>query len=271
MSSLDFLKLHGLGNDFILIDEREGERVPEASKPSFAARSCDRHMGVGADGVLFLGPHEGGVSFRILNSDGSEAEMCVNGIRCAALALRLRLDPEAPDETCILTPGGLVKTRVLSLDSGIGGMVEVETYFDPKYQGTKKIPVGGTQFEWHLVNVGNPHAVTFLEQDLEDLDVEGIGHALEHHDEFQPEGVNAEFVNQTGPGALRMRVHERGACETMACGSGAIASATAARQLDPSQGEFEVTMLGGPLQIEFGDKTIVRGPAALVFEGVLLV
>jgi diaminopimelate epimerase len=117
--------------------------------------------------------------------------------------------------------------------------------------------------------VGNPHAVAFVEEPVSEVAVEKIGHALEHHEEF-PEGVNTEFVNRMSPGRLRMRVHERGACETQACGSGAIASATAASQLDPSQTSWVVEMLGGPLNIEFGERTVIEGPAALVFQGSII-
>jgi diaminopimelate epimerase len=265
IGSMDFLKLHGLGNDFVLLDELEGEKIPEGDREGLAIRLCDRHTGIGGDGVLFIGRKDGQVSFRIFNADGSEAEMCVNGIRCAALALKLRLAPELGDEVEISTKGGNVKTEVKEL-SGNTSTVQVQTYFDPKYLGHKEIEVEGVSLDYHLVNVGNPHAVAFVEEPVSEVAVEKIGHALEHHEEF-PEGVNTEFVNRIAPGRLRMRVHERGACETQACGSGAIASATAASQLESSQNSWVVEMLGGPLNIEFDDRTIIEGPATLVFEG----
>jgi len=266
MIRVDFLKLHGLGNDFILIDERSGTRIPEAMKSDFAVRCCDRHRGVGADGVLFVGAHGEGVSLRIFNADGSEAEMCINGIRCVSLAMRLRLDPRR-HETEIATPAGTVRTKVLELESKLEGTVEALTNIRPRYEGRKRIRAGGRALVYHLVNVGNPHAVTFLNQDISSIDVEGIGHALEHSTDFSPDGVNAEFVNRIASGCLRMRVHERGACETQACGSGAIAAAVAAQQMEPSQNGWLVKMPGGPLEVVLGKQTVIRGPAALSFEG----
>lgn len=267
MRTLEFFKLHGLGNDFILIDERSDEAVPESQKEAFSRRFCDRHRSIGGDGVIFLGPHEEGVSFRIFNSDGSEADMCVNGLRCASLALRLRLDPEGGDETKIFTRGGPVTAKILDLEKDSEGLVELHTRFSARYQGRKWIEAGGRRLEYHLVDVGNPHAVTFLEEDVSAFDVEGVGHAVEYHREFQPERVNAEFVNRIESGRLKMRVHERGACETLACGSGAIAAAKAAETLEPSTRKWVVQMPGGSLEVIIGDQVTVRGEAALSFEG----
>ena len=267
VKAIDFLKLHGLGNDFILIDERAGECIAEDEKHEFSAKFCDRHKGIGADGVLFIGPYEKGISFRIFNADGSEAEMCVNGLRCVSLALRLRLDPEGSDEVEILTQGGIVRTKIMELKNDLEGTVEVHARFDPKYLGQKRVKAGGRELDYHITSVGNPHAVTFLEEDVSSVDVEGIGHAMEYHKEFQPEGVNTEFVNRLSPGRLRMRVHERGACETLACGSGAIAAATAAQHLEPDQISWMVEMPGGQLEVIFRENTIVRGLATLSFEG----
>jgi len=267
MRTVEFLKLHGLGNDFILIDERAGEVVPEPEKGTFSSRFCDRHRGIGGDGVLFLGPREDGVSFRIFNSDGSEADMCVNGLRCASLALRLKLDPEGGDQTKIFTRGGVVTARILALEKESEGLVEVQTGFSARYQGTKWIEAGGKKLEYHLVDVGNPHAVTFLEEDVSTFDVEGVGHAVEYHREFQPERVNTEFVNRIDSGRLKIRVHERGACETLACGSGAIAAAKAAQTLEPSIREWVVQMPGGALDVIIEEYVTVRGKAALSFEG----
>ncbi|MBU7004369.1 MAG: diaminopimelate epimerase, partial [Theionarchaea archaeon] len=181
--SLEFIKLHGLGNDFVLINEIDGDRFPEADRAKLASRLCDRHAGIGGDGVLFIGRRDGEMTFRIFNADGSEAEMCVNGIRCAAIALKLKLAPEIGDEVEISTRGGKVKTEVREL-SGNTGTVQVQTYFDPKYLGHKVIEVEGVSLDYHLVNVGNPHAVAFVEESVSEVAVEKIGHALEHHEEF---------------------------------------------------------------------------------------
>jgi len=263
---VDFIKLHGLGNDFVLIDETDGAVLPEEGRADLAIRLCDRHTGVGGDGVLFIGRRGETISFRIFNADGSEAEMCVNGIRCAALALRLRLAPELGDRVEIRTKGGSVRTEIIDIH-GYTGTVRVETQFDPRYLGSREINAGGVTLNYHLVDVGNPHAVAFIEEPVSQMDVETVGHSMEHHEEFRPDGVNTEFVNVIEPGRLRMRVHERGACETQACGSGAIASATAASQLHESQTSWVVEMLGGSLDVELGERTVVTGSAVLVFQG----
>ncbi len=269
MREIKFLKLHGLGNDFVLVDERKKRLIPESRKREFSIRFCERHVGIGADGVLFLGQHGGQVTLRIFNADGSEAEMCVNGVRCAALALRLRLDYGGGPEVEMRTKGGVVRAKVLSLTSDLEGVVQVQTYFTPRYLGRKMVDAGGRILEYHLVDVGNPHAVTFLEEDVGEFDVEGVGHSLELHDVFQPEGVNAEFVNVVARGRLRMRVHERGVCETLACGSGAIAAATAAGWLNPERKMWVVEMPGGSLEVETGQNTSLIGPATVAFEGRL--
>jgi diaminopimelate epimerase len=115
MLPVDFLKLHGLGNDFILVDETQTIKIPEQSKADAARRLCNRNTGIGGDGLIFLSRGGGGIGFRIFNSDGSEAEMCVNGIRCAALALKLRIAPELGDEVRTHTKGGTVTTKIISV------------------------------------------------------------------------------------------------------------------------------------------------------------
>jgi len=262
---VNFLKLHGLGNDFILIDETGNEVIPENLKGEFSARKCDRHTGIGADGTLFLGDSREGVEFRIFNSDGSEAEMCVNGLRCAALALSLRLGQDG--DVVLNTRAGPVDARVIEMTGDIEGIVELSTRMDPEYLGEMEVKAGGRKLLYHIVDVGNPHAVTFLDEDLESFDVEGVGHAMQDHVAFQPRGTNTEFVRIEGPGRLTMRVHERGACETQACGSGAIAAATASQTLYPETRRWSVRMPGGSLEIEVGDRTKVTGPATLAFEG----
>ncbi len=267
MEKVEFLKLHGLGNDFVLIDETGSEVVEEDRKSSFCSQKCNRNRGIGADGVLFLRREDHGVQFRIFNADGSEAETCVNGLRCAALALHLRLWEGQEKSFNILTAGGTVRAKIVDMVNDLEAIVELEMDDMPLYQGFRKVEAAGTALIYHLIDVGNPHAVTFIDGDLGSIDVEGIGHAMEYHDQFSPQGINTEFVRMDEPGKLNMRVHERGACETQACGSGAMAAARAANELNPDYDQWTVEMPGGKLDIILGDRTSVRGPAALAFEG----
>ena len=264
---IPFLKLHGLGNDFVLIDETKGEIVSESEKAEFAVRACSRHFGIGADGVLFVAREQDGLNMRVLNPDGSEAEMCVNGIRCTALANHIRISPKQAAETKIRLLGGEVSTRIVMMVDPYTGVVEIRTSFSPRFLGKKVVCAEGLEYEYHLVDVGNPHAIAFIDQDVDQFDVERVGHAVGNHGVFKPEGTNVEFVNMGQDGLLKMRVHERGACETLACGSGAIATAFAAHRLQKEIDRFVVRMPGGDLEVRFEEDVVVTGRASLVFEG----
>jgi diaminopimelate epimerase len=241
---IEFTKMQGLGNDFILV---EG---PASFTHEEVARLCDRRFGIGADGVLVatrLDP----VRMEYWNADGSAAEMCGNGLRCVARYVYDRgwvTDRNFP----VQTPVGARLARVL------GDLIEVELgRVDVK--GEREID--GAIYT--LVDVGNPHAVTFVD-DMSEIDVDGIGRSLQPGFE---EGTNVEF-SAVGAGGITMRVWERGAGETLACGTGMAAVVAAAQSRRGSPGTVEVTAPGGTATVEIRDGVAwMRAPADYVFRG----
>ncbi|CAN5711321.1 diaminopimelate epimerase [soil metagenome] len=253
--------MHGVGNDFLIFDpgEVEGEDLP-----ALARRSCDRHLGVGADGILVPAPSDtADLRMLYLPSDGSEAEMCGNGIRCLA---RYARDYELVDdsEMTIQTLGGTKKVHVFEDGSS---RVDMDTpVLDSELQ------LSGYTF--HRVSMGNPHAVAFLEsgEAVEGLDLREIGARIEHDPAF-PKGTNVEFVHARGDHALRMRIWERGAGETLASGTGSCAVAVTAIHLDLARSPVEVELDGGVVRVEWAGGTepvYMTGPAEYVCEGELL-
>ncbi len=266
---INFSKIHGLGNDFIVINELKKEIVK--GKAAFAKRYCDRHSGVGADGVLFLSKSNiADLHMRIFNSDGSEAENCVNGLRCTALQ-KFLLGKKKKKKFSIETLAGLVNAKIVSFKKNLA-LVEIEFLGRKQFKGKFYIDLEGKAFEYYSVDVGNPHAVVFLKDSVEDFPVEALGHKFEYHKQFAPARTNTEFVNVVSPTDVKMRVHERGACETQACGSGSIAIVIAgikAGLLDSGKW-VKVQQPGGTLEIHFsGEKLFLRGNAEIVFEGKL--
>ena len=256
-----FTKMQGLGNDFILV---QGP-VPE-NAASLCAAVCDRHFGVGADGVIFVGPSAiADGEMRIFNADGSEAKMCGNGIRCVGKYLYDN-DLVRKDVLTVETLSG-VKTLTLMAEAEKIKSVSVDMGPANLEQADLALPAGmgvGT-----AVSVGNPHVVIFT-QDAESLPLYLWGPRIEQDERF-PGGVNAEFVQVLGPQKLRMRVWERGCGVTLACGTGACASAFAAvkKGICLPDRPIEVRLDGGSLFITVsrGDQLTMEGPAVTVFEG----
>lgn len=267
---LPFVKMHGLGNDFVVVDERRGER---GDWPALAARVAHRRFGVGCDQVLLLRSSEAAdLRMDIYNADGSRAEMCGNGVRCVALYARSR--GLAPGETLrVDTLAGIVVTRFR------GDQVEVDMG-EPVLDGPR-IPIAaqgpvrdhplsvdeGT-VDVTCVSMGNPHAVVFVD-DAEAYPVAAVGPRLETHP-FFPRRTNVEFVQVLAPGRLRMRVWERGAGITLACGTGACAAAVAAAWTGRAAREVTVVLDGGELRVRWDPATSrvhLTGPAVEVFEG----
>jgi len=263
---IEFLKIHGLGNDFIVVAELEQTKIPEDKKAAFAKKFCSRKFSVGADGVLFLQPSQkADFKMRIFNADGSEAETCINGLRCAALQ---KFFIDGGKEMSIETIQGKVNARLLQ-ENPFSAQVEIE-FLGNVLTGKKDyVEVNGVGFDFFPVNVGNPHAVVFLEEPVEDFAVEETGHAFEYHEKFAPARVNTEFVNVLSPVSVKMRVHERGACETLACGSGSIAVVAAGLEEGLlKEGEWvSVEQPGGFLKIKMGKQLLLQGPAEKVFVG----
>jgi diaminopimelate epimerase len=261
--SLKFTKYEGLGNDFLVVDARsESELAPER-----AARLCDRHFGVGGDGVLLVLPaSESGARARmlILNADGSRPEMCGNGIRCVALHLALA-DGAAERRYLIETDAGVLGCDVKR--AGFAAEVAV-AMGQGRPEGEFVSDFGGDERRFALVSMGNPHAIVF-----------DAGEDEPRIDQFAPlvsrafpRGTNVEFATTRAGGGFDLVVWERGVGRTLACGTGACATAVAAALAGraPFDAPIELRLPGGPLQITVQRDTLqvlMRGPARLVFSG----
>ncbi len=206
--------MQGAGNDFVVIDHD-----PQLDYPVLARKACDRHMGIGADGVIVLGSstvcdHR----MRIFNADGSEAEMCGNGARCLAVyvANKFAVVPE------IFT----VETKAGTLQASVHGDIAAVRLSDPAdYRPEVEIKAAGHKLTGHFINTGVPHVVVFV-QGLQEMDVDGLGRLIRQHSLFAPKGTNVNFVEKVREGVVAVRTYERGVeAETLACGTGSVASA----------------------------------------------
>lgn len=276
-----FRKYHGLGNDFILIDHRQ--QVELQVSPQQAIELCDRNFGIGADGVILALPGQGEADYamRILNSDGSEPEMCGNGIRCLAqfladLETQDGQSPELPHTYQIRTLGGIMRPQLrpdgqVRVDMGEPRLLaqDIPTTLataDDKVVA-QPLTVAGQDWAVTCVNMGNPHCITFVD-DVEPIPLADLGPQFEHHPAF-PQRSNTEFVQVVRPDYLKMRVWERGAGATLACGTGACALLVAAVLNGKADRAATVELPGGCLQIEWGqdNRVYMTGPATLVFSG----
>jgi len=277
MATLRFAKLHGTANDFIYVDARAGFPGDPAA---LAPRLCDRRRGIGADGLILLQtPSNGEADCRmaIYNADGSRAEMCGNGIRGLAKFVHDRGLSRA-EPLRVETDAGVMTIRTLA-SGGRVARVTVDMG-RPEWDG-RRIPVAadgeiverplevnGRRWAVTCVSMGNPHCVVFVEGDVADLPLGDLGPRFARHP-FFPRGVNTEFVRALGPERLAMRVWERGAGETMACGTGACAAAVAAARTGRSGRRVVVALPGGELEIDWqpDDRVLMTGDAVEVFEG----
>ena len=278
-----FSKYQGLGNDFLLFDLRQPGAVAHdlAADPDLVRRLCHRRFGVGADGVILALPAEaeGELRMRIFNADGSEAEMCGNGIRCLARFLA-DLDGEGPGRRWdVETPAGLIRPELgedgqVRVDMGPPFLApdSVPTTLQPGAAGLPQGELEALGVRWSVAaaGMGNPHAVVPV-PDAAALDLEGIGAALEVHPAF-PARANVHLVQVLHPGHLLMRVWERGAGATLACGTGACAVLVACHLLGLSERQARLDLPGGSLWIDWEEASghvFMTGPAERVFEGVL--
>lgn len=259
LKNRDFLKMHGLGNDFVVLD---GRTLPVDLDESAARLLADRHFGVGCDQIVILEPAQApqaDVFVRFLNSDGSESGACGNGTRCAASLIFAEKKTSA---AVLETRSGLLACRLLD-----NGLIEVDMGLARDMddldlqEGPLERPV--------YVDMGNPHAVFFV-KDAEAVDLPLHGPKVEHHSLF-PNRANVEVVSPVAPGVLRMRVWERGAGVTLACGSGACAVAAAAFRRGLAPRDVEIRLDGGSLFLRYGENghVLMTGPATLVASGVL--
>lgn len=282
--TVEFSKYHGLGNDFILIDDRD--KVDPSLTPADAEKLCDRNFGVGGDGVIFaLKPPSDEFDFtmRIYNSDGSEPEMCGNGIRCYTQFLK-DLGEDASTFTINTLAGPIIpvfnEDGTITVDMGEPELVgpNVPTTLEPNFDGDsvveQTLECNGKSWKVSAVSMGNPHCIIFVDDLEKDIDFESDGPALESDPAF-PAKINVEFVQVMSPTHLKMKVWERGAGPTLACGTGTCALTVAAIRAGkiprPAEGEStRVTLPGGDLFIEWREsdnKIYMTGPATFAFEG----
>ena len=267
---MTFTKMHGIGNDVIVTDLRE--RSLEIT-PELARCLCDRRFGIGADQIMTI-ENSDRYDFRsrIINADGSEAQMCGNGIRCVALYVKDHLN--GGNTTAFETLAGKIVTTVDDHDWVRVDMGEPATTHPHDWTGERinlSIKAAERDFLCTVVSMGNPHCVIFLaeDEDLTSFPLDRFGPALEHHDWF-PNRANVEFVRRHSDTEFTMRVWERGAAETLACGTGACAVHVAAVLNGLAATESLVHLKGGDLRVSWegrGKTVIMSGPAVEVFRG----
>ena len=275
---IEFSKYQGLGNDFILIDNRHTAKP--IITPEQAIAICDRHFGIGGDGVIFALPGKADTDYtmRIYNSDGSEPEMCGNGIRCLAKFIAdLEGNTEVNKSYKIDTLAGLIVPKLeengdVTVDMGEPELTasKIPTTLTGVEGKVIAQPLKVAERTWLVttVSMGNPHCITFVE-DSEAIALEQIGPLFEHHPVF-PQRTNTEFIEVVKPDYVKMRVWERGAGITLACGTGACASVVAGVLNNQCDRSSTVELPGGCLQINWSaadNRVYMTGPATKVFQG----
>lgn len=271
MAETSFTKMQGCGNDFIILDCLN-EGIGDLGK--IARRLCDRRFGIGADQLLTI--HLSKIAdfkMEIYNADGGQVEMCGNGIRCFAKYV-VDHGLTQKKELSVETLAGIIRPRL------VGELVEVDMG-EPILEGRKipvdaegkilnyQLEVDGTKYTVSCVSMGNPHCVLYVD-DLDRIELQKIGPPFEHHP-FFPKRVNTEFVKVLGPREVRMRVWERGAGETWACGTGACAVAVAGSLTSRNERKVTVHVLGGDLLVEWreNNRVYMTGAAEEVFHGTI--
>lgn len=273
---MNFFKMEGLGNDFILTHEISAGTVQSVVKK--AVMLCDRRKGIGADGIIFVLPsRKADFKMRIFNSDGSEAEMCGNGIRCFAKYVKMMELSSVPG-IVIETQAGDIRTQIIDDD-------HVRVTMGPPVLDAPGIPValsqgrvimynldvGDKTFKINAVSMGNPHAVIYTDE-LSDELVHTYGKEIENHP-FFPRKTNVEFIKCISDHQISMRVWERGCGETQACGTGACAAVVAGIINKLHQNEVTVHLPGGELEVQWSgretDPVYMTGPAAFIYKGII--
>ncbi|MEM2863773.1 MAG: diaminopimelate epimerase [Candidatus Bathyarchaeia archaeon] len=279
MAGIEFWKMHGLGNDYIVIDGWR-HRIQEDRLSRTAELLCRRRFSVGADGLILAEPPHSAaadVRMRIFNADGSEAEMCGNGIRCLAKFVYENNIRKAH----VLNVETLAGLRRVELRISDGRVIGVKVDMGAPSFNREDLPmkgegpfingilnVSGFEFKASCVSVGNPHCVIFVE-DVEGFPVDKWGPLIEGH-RFFPRRINVEFAEVIGNNKVKVRTWERGCGETLACGTGACAVAAVADKLGLIRGETEIILRGGKLKVAVeGGGLTMEGPAVKVYEGVL--
>lgn len=281
MKAIHFIKMQGAGNDYVYIDGFR-EQIPAEAKPALARKLSDRHFGVGGDGLIFINPSaKADFEMEMYNADGSRGEMCGNGIRCVG---KYVYDHRMAGREFTVESFGVVhalsvvdcnadgtaKTLRVNMGAPILEAARIPVQVPQEEAVDVPIEVDGRTWRMTCVSMGNPHAVVFV-PDVGSLDLAAIGPQFEHHPVF-PKRVNTEFVQVLSDHEVKMRVWERGAGETLACGTGCCAVATACVLNHRTREEILVDVLGGQLEIRWDRKENqiwMTGPAETVFEGVI--
>ncbi len=267
-SRLPFFKMHGGGNDFVLMDHRE-KMIPDAEQSQFARRVCAPRVGVGADGLILIEPsHRADFRWRFYNADGSEAEMCGNGARCAArfAVLHGLAGPRLSFETL----AGIIEAEVLN------HRVRVTMVGVGHLRLNLTIPLADESLTGHFMQVGVPHVVAPVDN-LEEVPIRQWGREVRFHQLFQPAGTNVNFIRVKDRHALEIRTYERGVeDETLACGTGAVASALISASLGKVASPVAVHTRGGEIltvsfewQGENATQVFLEGEALVVYQGEL--
>lgn len=273
---MKFTKMHGIGNDYVYVNCFEESVKNPAEVSKFVS---DRHFGIGSDGLILISPSAiADFRMNIYNADGSQAEMCGNGIRCVA---KYVYDYGLTDKTEISVET-LAGIKYLRLQVENGKVANVEVNMGAPILEPKEIPVAveespvvnvpvevkGKIYHMTCVSMGNPHAIIFM-NNVKDLDIAAIGPYFENHTVF-PKRTNTEFVEVLDRNTVNMRVWERGSDETLACGTGACATTVACILNDKTESEVTVHLLGGDLKIRWdreANQVYMTGPATVVFDG----
>ncbi len=278
MAEIKFTKMHGIGNDYIYINCMESTVDDPAS---LSLRLSDRHTGIGGDGIILILPSEkADFRMRIFNADGSEAKMCGNGARCVGKYVadhgftssqRITLETNAGIKILDLHPGTDSKIKTVTVDMGrpLTRPEEIPVVFSGDAMIEAPVATSCGELRLTAVSMGNPHGVVFVDS-LAALNFNRLGPELENHPMW-PDRANIEFVEVISPSELRMRVWERGSGETMACGTGACATAVAAALTGRTGRKVKIHLRGGDLDIEWlpDGRVMMTGPAAEVFNGTV--
>src|SRR6056297_125819 len=283
---INFFKMHGLGNDFILINDLDN-KIDHYSK--LAVKLCDRHFGIGADGIILIKNtklKKADFKMRIFNSDGSEAEMCGNGIRCFAHYLHIN-DLTVKNKLTIETLAGLIKPEIkdygtyestvkvnmgkpsYSLDSLNINLKLIDTDIDKLWD--YPLIIEGKEYKLNGASMGNPHVVIYID-DLKNINLKKLGPIIEENPLFK-KGTNVEFVKILNKDELEVKVWERGAGITLACGTGACATAAVSIDQKKVNNDVKINLPGGPLQIKKNNNNemMMTGPSTFVFKGEIMI
>jgi diaminopimelate epimerase len=270
-----FIKMHGIGNDYVYVDCFQ-ERVSEPER--LAVRISNRHVGVGGDGLILIMPSDkADARMRIFNADGSEAQMCGNGIRCLAKYV-YESGISRKSELVVETPAGVLSLRLMTANGSVNkvqvnmGKPRLRRQDIPmRGEGDRvlaeKLAAGDREFAVTCVSMGNPHCIIYVE-DVAQFPVTHYGPLLEHHPQF-PQRTNVEWVEWVNAREIRQRTWERGSGETLACGTGACAATVASVLNGRTERAVTVHLLGGDLEIEWAadEHVYMTGPAVEVFRG----